>query len=475
MKRQLVVLAGVLLYIHISFYALAQVEKYALVIGVKSYINVPPLRNSLNDAQDVAAVLNKKGFNVTVLYEPKTKREMQETIKKYFSLIHGKPDASSLVFYSGHGIQVNGINYLIPTQAYPEIEADLDDQCLRMDYILSAIEQAGINLNIFILDACRNNPFRSFNRSGEKGLGTVDTPKGSYIVYATKPGSVASDGLGRNSLFTSKFLRYIDIEGLNIEQVFKQVARDVVTASGDTQRPWIASDYTGDFYFTPFKTKTSTLEYKLVDGIATAIGNQKWLIKNLNTSHFANGDPIPEASTIDEWILAGENEQPAWCYFNNDSSTSTTYGRLYNWYAVNDSRGLAPLGWSIPSNNDWDGLIKQMIVKSNMYNKPEYSSDFLLGNYTSYVTDVVGSMLKSIEGWDNDGNGTDEIGFSALPNGMRTTFRTFLNLGKGSDWWSSSENDKGTAWCYSLSAYNSNIEKTINFKAFGFSVRAIKN
>ncbi len=231
--------------------ALSPQEKYALIIGVKSYEHVPPLRNSLNDAQDMAATLKGKGFTVIEVYDPKTKREMQEGIKSYFSLVQDKPGATGLVFYSGHGMQVKGINYLIPTQADPQIEADLDDQCVNMDYVMRAINQAGNGLNIFVLDACRNNPFQGFSRSAEKGLSMVDTPKGSYIVYATKPGSVASDGTGRNGLFTSKLLQYMNTQGLNIEQVFKQVARDVSTESGDAQRPWIASDFTGDFFFTP--------------------------------------------------------------------------------------------------------------------------------------------------------------------------------------------------------------------------------
>lgn len=161
-----------------------------------------------------------------------------------------------MVYYSGHGMQVDGSNYLIPTQADPKIKADLDDQLLNVDYMMQAIEQAGNSLNICVLDACRNNPFRSFSRSAEKGLSMVSTPKGSYVVYATKPGSVASDGTGRNGLFTSKLLKYINAEGLNIEQVFKRVAAEVSAESNDAQRPWIASDFTGDFFFTPGKGDT---------------------------------------------------------------------------------------------------------------------------------------------------------------------------------------------------------------------------
>jgi TPR repeat protein len=118
-----------------------------------------------------------------------------------------------------------------------------------MDFVMQALEEAGNPLNILIMDACRNNPFKGFSRATDKGLNVVDAPKGSYIVYSTKPGSVASDGTGKNGLFTSKLLKYLNEEELNMEQVFKKVARDVSDESGEAQRPWISSDYTGDFYF----------------------------------------------------------------------------------------------------------------------------------------------------------------------------------------------------------------------------------
>jgi Caspase domain len=227
----------------------APARKIALIIGVKSYQFVPPLQNSLNDAVDIASTLKSKQFDVIELYDPKTKREMQDAVRKYFAILNGQKDMAGLIFYSGHGMQVDGTNYLIPANANPQLKADLDDECLSMDYVMRAIEEAGNPLNIFILDACRNNPFRSFSRSGEKGLSIVNSPKGSYMVYATKPGSVASDGTGRNGLFTSKLLKYIDTPELNIEQVFKRVAAEVAADSKDAQRPWIASDYTGDFFF----------------------------------------------------------------------------------------------------------------------------------------------------------------------------------------------------------------------------------
>jgi uncharacterized caspase-like protein len=224
-------------------------KRIALVIGIQSYAS-SPLQNSLKDAHDMAAVLKSKDFQVIELYDPSTKKEIKDAILNYFDLMSKYNGAIGLLYYSGHGMQVDGINYLIPTTANPQVKADIEEECLRLDYIMQVLEEAGNSLNIMILDACRNNPFRSFSRSTEKGLSMVNTPRGSYIVYATKPGSVASDGTGGNGLFTSKLLKYIQVPNLKVEEVFKLVLRDVSLESNNAQRPWIASDYDGDFYFT---------------------------------------------------------------------------------------------------------------------------------------------------------------------------------------------------------------------------------
>lgn len=224
-------------------------KKVALVIGVKSYTAVPPLTNTLNDAKDIAASLRAKGFEVIELLDPRTKSEMRNAAIKFSKALEDFPDGIGMLYYSGHGMQIDGANYLIPAAATLDVKADVQEQCMDMDYFLRIMESNGNHLNIVVLDACRNNPFRSFSRAADKGLSMVSAPKGSYIVYSTKPGSVASDGVGRNGLFTSKLLKYLNEPNLSIEQVFKRVAADVSTDSNDSQRPWIASDYTGEFYF----------------------------------------------------------------------------------------------------------------------------------------------------------------------------------------------------------------------------------
>jgi uncharacterized protein (TIGR02145 family) len=475
MKNQMIkMLVAAMVFSAISERILAQQEKYALVIGVKSYQHVPPLKNSLNDAVDMASTLKKKGFTVVEIYDPMNKRVMLDGILRYFKLLQTEPHATGLVFYSGHGMQVKGVNYLIPTSANPQIEADLDDQCVNMDYVMRAIEEAGNGLNIFIVDACRNNPFRSFSRTGEKGLSMVATPKGSYIVYATKPGSVGSDGQERNGLFTSKLLQYMNSPGLNIEQVFKNVARDVAAASGDAQRPWIASDYTGDFYFTPGSGDTETMtkpvskpetiteppaetivkqKDKSVDPFnSTTIGTQVWMSRNLDVDHFANGDPIPEAKTPEEWSRADANKRPAWCYYEDDPANDHIYGKMYNWYAVNDPRGLAPIGWHIPTTKEWTTLIES------------------LGG-----EDSGGLSLKSISSWHEKGNGVNTSGFAGLPGSYRNPDGTFGPPDKYGNWWSSTPYNAYSSWYYLLSYINNGIGRGSYSKGCGVSVRCIKD
>jgi uncharacterized protein (TIGR02145 family) len=188
------------------------------------------------------------------------------------------------------------------------------------------------------------------------------------------------------------------------------------------------------------------------------IGSQVWMSKNLNVDRFRNGDRIPHAETYEEWERAGETGQPAWCYYNNDSKNGKKYGRLYNWYAVNDPRGLAPKGWRIPSEEDWGRLI-----------------DFLGG------WRVAGTKLKSTSGWKEDGNGTNESGFSGLPGGYRYFFGpfstidlndgAFYDIGGGGRWWSSSEH--GT-FCR-LGYTGGGVAQQYANKDGGFSVRCIKD
>lgn len=223
-----------------------QEQRVALVIGNGSYAS-SPLANPVNDAMDMAKFLEKCNFYVMKAINA-DRKEMRRVIRKFGDKINR--GAVGLFYYAGHGIQVNGENYLVPIGAEVFSEAEVEDECLKVSSMLRQMETAGNRLNIIILDACRDNPFgRSFRSSGMMGLAKMDAPTGSIIAYATAPGSVAADGSDRNGLFTSYLLKHMIVPGLPIERVFKQIRLDVMKASGKRQVPWESSSLTGDFYF----------------------------------------------------------------------------------------------------------------------------------------------------------------------------------------------------------------------------------
>lgn len=185
---------------------------------------------------------------------------------------------------------------------------------------------------------------------------------------------------------------------------------------------------------------------------AVRIDAQEWMGENLNTGSFRNGDPIPEARSDEEWRRAGEEGRPAWCYYENKPENGSKYGRLYNWYAINDNRGLAPAGWHISSDAEWRN-----------------TTDFLGGE------DAAGTKMKSSSGWDKDGNGTNESGFTGIPGGCRDLNGKFDGEGIIAFWWSSVEYNKELAWyrCIDISPYY--VYRTNYYKQNGLSVRCIKD
>ncbi len=182
-----------------------------------------------------------------------------------------------------------------------------------------------------------------------------------------------------------------------------------------------------------------------------AIGTQVWTTKNLDVATFRNGDAIPEAKTNKEWEAAGENKQPAWCYYENNTANGTKYGKLYNWYAVNDARGLAPTGYHIPTDDEWTVL-----------------STYLGG-------EVPGKKMKSTSGWNDDGNGTNSSGLSGLPGGSRYYGGDFSDVGNSGIWWSASEFYESNAWYRRLYYYDSSLNRHNGFKDNGFSVRCVRD
>jgi len=223
----------------------ASEKRSALVIGNGAYPDFP-LKNPINDARDLAYVLKKLGFSVTTKINA-NHRSMRDAIHQFGDRL--RAGGVGLFYYAGHGVQVDGINYLLPIDADIRDQSDIPYESIDAGRILSKMEQAKNKLNIIILDACRNNPFRSQFRSLNRGLAKMDAPTGSILAYSTAPGSVAADGEGRNGLYTSKLLKYINNKGVSIENFFKKVRIEVMNASANRQVPWESSSLTVDFYF----------------------------------------------------------------------------------------------------------------------------------------------------------------------------------------------------------------------------------
>lgn len=224
----------------------ANEARIALVIGNAAYSDAP-LKNPANDANDIAAALRNLGFVVAIKTDAK-RTEMKQLLREFSAKI--KNGGVGLVYYAGHGVQSsNGRNYLIPVDADVESEAELEDESVDLNLVLRYMEEAGNRVNILILDACRNNPYARSFRSASRGLAQVDAPSGTWIAYATAPGSVASDGVGRNGLYTQYLLDSLKDSDSEIERVFKRVRKGVFQATGGKQIPWESSSLIGDFAF----------------------------------------------------------------------------------------------------------------------------------------------------------------------------------------------------------------------------------
>jgi hypothetical protein len=238
MKRVLVFL--LLLLPIIGFCAPA---KYALVIGNSNYTNINKLNNPVNDANDMAGALTSMGFKVDKLLNA-SRVEMENAISRMKNNLRASTDSYGFVFYAGHGVQSRGSNYLIPVDANIPDGSYLKDRAVPVDALLD-INRSGNTLNIFVLDACRDNPF-SWNRGENRGLAMVQTPADSIIMYATSAGSTASDGTGRNGLFTSYLLKHLKTPGLYVERIFKLTGDDVAKATNKQQHPELSIKFYGD-------------------------------------------------------------------------------------------------------------------------------------------------------------------------------------------------------------------------------------
>lgn len=228
-------------------------KRVALVMGVGAYAHTAPLKNPANDADAIAKALTRLGFEVT-LGKDLNFADMRKTVRSFARSAQGASVA--LFFYAGHGVQVAGKNYLIPTDAKLSEEVDLDFAAVDVDLVLRQINRAA-STKIIILDACRDNPFRSelsrsmgATRSAAlgRGLARIEAVGGSMISFATDPGDVALDGAGNHSPFTEALLKHVETPGLEINLLMQRVRTDVYKGTGKRQRPWTSTSLIGEVY-----------------------------------------------------------------------------------------------------------------------------------------------------------------------------------------------------------------------------------
>nr|WP_315835427.1 caspase family protein [Bradyrhizobium prioritasuperba] len=229
-------------------------SRLALVIGQSAYRSVPALPNPANDAKMMSQLLRDAGFDVQTAADL-TQNDMRATVSAFAAKVADTgPDAIALVFYAGHGLQIDGENFLVPIDVDPKREADIPLQAVRLNDVLNTLGSVPNKMRILLLDACRNNPFPELGKTVGHGFAMVDakaSATGTFISYSTSPGAEAEDGRGINSPYTTALLKAAREPGLSIEETFKRVRVSVNQDTSGRQTPWDSSSLTDAFRFFP--------------------------------------------------------------------------------------------------------------------------------------------------------------------------------------------------------------------------------
>ncbi|MBR0963256.1 caspase family protein [Bradyrhizobium diazoefficiens] len=250
--------------------------RLALVIGQSAYRTVPELPNAANDAKGMTELLGNAGFTVTTASNL-AQNDMRQAISDFAGRVSASgADTVALVFYAGHGLQIDGENYLVPVDLDPRREADIPLQGVRLNDLLNTLGALPTKARIFMLDACRNNPFPALSGAGH-GLAIVDTKagaQGTFISYSTSPGAEAEDGSGADSPYTTAALSVARQPNLPIEDVFKRIRVAVAQSTDGRQIPWESSSLTTDFKFFGEGSSSSTPAVPGASSMALAGGTR---------------------------------------------------------------------------------------------------------------------------------------------------------------------------------------------------------
>ncbi len=289
--------------------------RIALVIGNADYGSAP-LRNPINDARDIASTLRALDFEVDLVLDA-DQRDMKDAIHRFIRRLSN--GSVGLFYFAGHGIQIKGRNFLIPIKVTIAAEYEVGYEYIDVGLLLDGMAAAGDQINIVILDACRNNPFiRRFSTSS-LGLASMDAPSNTLIAYATAPGRVALDGPGRNGLYTEYLLAAMRQKELSIEQIFKRVRREVERDTNGQQIPWELSSLKTEFYFTKALTRSESdydeqLDIATWNSVSGQCNRQMYQIylNKFPTGRFAELARI-KLEDLDQWDSTVANLSPDSC------------------------------------------------------------------------------------------------------------------------------------------------------------------
>ena len=320
--RRLILGASTVSVLLAAFAATAFADsRIALVVGNSGYVNVPRLSNPANDARLMADTLRKLGFTLVGdgAHLDLDKAGFDRVVRTFGNQLQGAD--VGLFYYAGHGVQVRGSNYLVPVDANPTREADVDFQMLDANLVLRQMEGAGTRLNLVVLDACRNNPFGGRGlRATSTGLAQMQAPEGTLISFATQPGNVALDGEGGNSPYTKALAQTIQRPGLGIFDAFNEVGLAVKRSTGGSQQPWVSSSpIAGSFHFSDMQNKDDAKPTTAPSGDPAA---QAWAVTKDTTS----------IAVLEEFIRQ----------FGSTPYTAMAHARLQELKAAQAAVGAAP-------------------------------------------------------------------------------------------------------------------------------------
>jgi len=513
-----VMIFGLLINLHGQDYE----KKLALVIGNAAYQNSGSLKNPVNDANLLASTLQEFGFKVTKLTDANLK-QMQEAAIEFTREITNYDIA--LFYYAGHGVQVNGINYLVPVDAKMENELSAKYEAFDISDINYAFAQNNKNMNVMVLDACRNNPFRSWMRGGSRGFRALrEQASGTLIAFATREGETASDGKGNNGLFTEKLVEQMK-KPQGILDVFQNTRVAVLEASNNSQCPqewnmltkssfsfvkknnWVTnknlkygslvleSELSGSFYLdnefidniTPqsqgkmekLKPGKHLIEIKgtvywkkeieiIADKTITVTAESRKIIEPLrpkkeNEFKDFRDNTIYKIVKIGDKLWMSEN-------LNYEMENSWCYDdnpenckKYGRLYTYESAKHVCPTGWHLPSDEEWKDLETTLGIDQHILDKTNFRGK-------------VGIKLKSKTDWYKN-QGLDELGFNVLPGGMRNYEGKggFTQLKKQSFFWSSTPKGSNNAWRRQFHYSNDGIAR-MNFNAkYAYSVRCVKD